>query len=97
MQKITTATLSCKAFLGLQKRCLAHLQPSLKPQQNINGLHEQDDPTKWINMDIINPNIKKMEYFVRDPLVIRANEIINELEQVCFNYLLCNIFLFLYL
>lgn len=84
MQKITRASLSCRAIVGLQKRCLAHLQPSLKPQPNLNGLHDQDDPSKWINMDIINPNIKKMEYFIRDPLVLRANEIISELEQVRF-------------
>lgn len=36
----------------------------------------------------INPNIVKLEYAVRGPLVIRAGEIEKELEKVCDNRIL---------
>lgn len=36
-----------------------------------------------LTMDNINPNIVKMEYAVRGPLVIRAGEIEKEIQQVC--------------
>lgn len=42
---------------------------------------------KCVNLDNLNPCIKKLEYAVRGPLVIRATEIEKELEQVCdYNY-----------
>lgn len=36
---------------------------------------------KTLTLDTINPNVKKMQYAVRGPLVIRANEIEKELEN----------------
>lgn len=38
--------------------------------------------SKAITIDNINPNILKLEYAVRGPLVIRAAEIEKELEKV---------------
>lgn len=38
--------------------------------------------SKAITMENINPNILKLEYAVRGPLVIRAAEIEKELEKV---------------
>ena len=35
-----------------------------------------------LKIDNMNPAVKKMEYAVRGPLVIRANEIEKEIEQV---------------
>lgn len=40
---------------------------------------------KVLNEDNIYENIKKMEYAVRGPLLIRANEIEKELQKVRFN------------
>ena len=37
---------------------------------------------KNLTLDNMNPCIKRMEYAVRGPLVIRANEILNEIDQV---------------
>ena len=39
-----------------------------------------------ITLDNMNPAIKKMEYAVRGPLVIRANAIEKELEKVIKSY-----------
>ncbi|GBO33080.1 hypothetical protein AVEN_20050-1, partial [Araneus ventricosus] len=36
---------------------------------------------RTVTLDNMNPNIKKMEYAVRGPLVTRAAEIENELKQ----------------
>lgn len=38
--------------------------------------------SKAVTMDNINPNMVKLEYAVRGPLVIRATEIEKELEKV---------------
>lgn len=42
-----------------------------------------DVENRKLTLDSINPNIVKMEYAVRGPLVIRAGEIEKELQQVC--------------
>lgn len=39
---------------------------------------------KTLTLDSMNPNVIKMEYAVRGPLVIRAGEIEKEIKQVCF-------------
>lgn len=39
-------------------------------------------PAPVLTVDNINPNIKAMEYAVRGPLVIRANELQKELAAV---------------
>lgn len=39
--------------------------------------------TKTLTLDNMNPNVIKMEYAVRGPLVIRAGEIEKEIKQVC--------------
>lgn len=39
--------------------------------------------SKAVTIENINPNILKLEYAVRGPLVIRAAEIEKELEKVC--------------
>ena len=44
------------------------------PQSAING--------KVLNIDNMNPHVKKMEYAVRGPIVARAAAIEKELEQV---------------
>lgn len=41
--------------------------------------------SKALTIDNINPNILKLEYAVRGPLVIRATEIMKELEKVSRN------------
>lgn len=38
---------------------------------------------RQLTLDSMNPNIVKMEYAVRGPLVIRAGEIEKEIQQVC--------------
>lgn len=38
---------------------------------------------KTLTLDSMNPNVIKMEYAVRGPLVIRAGEIEKEIKQVC--------------
>jgi len=38
-----------------------------------------------LNIDNINPNVKNVEYAVRGPIVIRASEIEQELENVSEN------------
>lgn len=38
--------------------------------------------TKALTLDSMNPNVIKMEYAVRGPLVIRAGEIEKEIKQV---------------
>ena len=38
---------------------------------------------KVLTLDTLNPNIKKMEYAVRGPIVARAAEIEQELANVC--------------
>ena len=42
----------------------------------------ESDPLPSITLDNMNPAIKKMEYAVRGPLVIRATALEKELEQV---------------
>jgi len=37
-----------------------------------------------LTMDTLNPNVRAMEYAVRGPIVVRAGEIENELQQVCY-------------
>ena len=37
---------------------------------------------KILNLDTMNPNIKKVEYAVRGPIVVKAGKIRRELEQV---------------
>lgn len=41
--------------------------------------------SKVLTLDSMNPNIIKMEYVVRGPLIIRAGEIENEIRQVKYN------------
>lgn len=41
--------------------------------------------TKVLTLDSMNPNVIKMEYAVRGPLVIRAGEIEKEIKQVIQN------------
>lgn len=38
---------------------------------------------RQLTLDSMNPNIVRMEYAVRGPLVIRAGEIEKEIQQVC--------------
>lgn len=40
---------------------------------------------KVLNADTMNPNVKKVEYAVRGPIVQRAVQIENELKEVRFN------------
>lgn len=42
-----------------------------------------DSRKRTLTLDSMNPNIVKMEYAVRGPLVIRAGEIEKEIQQVC--------------
>lgn len=44
---------------------------------------------RTMTLDSINPNIVRMEYAVRGPLVIRAGEIEQELQQVRFVKSIC--------
>lgn len=52
--------------------CLASQQPNSKRKMS----------TKVLTLDSMNPNVIKMEYAVRGPLVIRAGEIEKEIKQV---------------
>lgn len=54
-----------------QKRTMATTQPC----------------TNLLSLDSINPNVIKMEYAVRGPLVIRAGEIEKEIAQVSTHFL----------
>lgn len=40
-----------------------------------------------LNAESMNPQVKKIEYAVRGPLVIRAGQIEKELKQVCIHYI----------
>lgn len=42
--------------------------------------------SKGLTVENMNPNIVKLEYAVRGPLVIRAGEIEKELEKVLLNF-----------
>lgn len=51
---------------------------------SVSGFHTSGKMNnKTIAIDTMNPNIVHMQYAVRGPLVIRANEIDKELEKVC--------------
>lgn len=51
-------------------------------------------PKRTLTLESINPNIVKMEYAVRGPLVIRAGEIEQEIKQVRFKYMFIEWFFF---
>ena len=48
-------------------------------EKAVNGLCSQ---SRVLNWDTMNPNVKKMEYAVRGPIVQRAIEIEEELKKV---------------
>lgn len=54
----------------------------LSPLHDLIGVRTM--ATKAITVENINPNILRLEYAVRGPLVIRATEIEKELEKVSF-------------
>lgn len=58
------------------------VEPVLLPQKIFNSSRTM--ASKAVTIDNINPNILKLEYAVRGPLVIRAAEIEKELEKVRF-------------
>lgn len=49
---------------------------------SVNGPWNYRTMSKAVTIENINPNILKLEYAVRGPLVIRAAEIEKELEKV---------------
>lgn len=51
---------------------------------------KKNQQERCVTIDNMNEHIKVMEYAVRGPLVIRANEIVKELEQVCILYITFN-------
>lgn len=56
----------------LTQSCVAQIEPNNKRKMS----------TKVLTLDSMNPNVIKMEYAVRGPLVIRAGEIEKEIKQV---------------
>lgn len=48
--------------------------------------HVRAPGVKVLTMDTMNPNVKKVEYAVRGPIVQRAAQIERELQQVCVLY-----------
>ena len=60
--------------------------PQQTSQSSVNFEHGNKrtmaSSTKALTLDSINPNVIKMEYAVRGPLVIRAGEIEKEIKQV---------------
>lgn len=59
----------------------------LLPQNTLNNTRTM--ASKAVTIENINPNILKLEYAVRGPLVIRAAEIEKELEKVRISVYLC--------
>jgi len=57
-----------------------------KCMRPLNNLHHATgvapSRTKVLSVDNMNPHVKKMEYAVRGPIVIRAGEIEEELKKV---------------
>ncbi|XP_013419828.1 alanine aminotransferase 1 [Lingula anatina] len=76
-------------MLGAQRRivCMSSafrrgLRQTLRTQENIlmmNGPAQKR--SKVLTVDSMNPHVKRMEYAVRGPIVIRAGEIEKEMEQ----------------
>lgn len=48
-------------------------------QQEVNGLQSR---AKVLTLDTMNPNVKKVEYAVRGPIVQRAVQLEKELKEV---------------
>lgn len=46
------------------------------------------DQKKALTLETMNPHVKKLQYAVRGPLVIRAAELEKEIEKVCSVYFL---------
>ncbi|XP_039609741.1 alanine aminotransferase 2-like isoform X1 [Polypterus senegalus] len=59
-------------------RCLSKISVTSKVKMSINGEMSQ---RKVLTIDTMNPNIKKVEYAVRGPIVLRAVEIEKELQE----------------
>lgn len=55
-----------------------------QPTQSFEQNTKRTMSTKVLTLDSMNPNVIKMEYAVRGPLVIRAGEIEKEIKQVNF-------------
>ena len=57
------------------------------------GLGELTPCKRWkvLSVENINPHVKKMEYAVRGPIVIRAGEIEQELQQVHMSAEVCTV------
>lgn len=77
-------TMLCKSRRHLSSIISASLfsrAHSIRELKRINT-RKMASTTNILTMDSINPNVIKMEYAVRGPLVIRAGEIEKELKQV---------------
>lgn len=74
---LDAVTVGSRRRLELVSSCL-EWQPARR--------HASNMATKAVTLENLNPNIIKLEYAVRGPLVIRAGEIEKELEKVSFPY-----------
>lgn len=78
---MTTKLISRPAVVS---RLLCGARSPLRIERTL-AAHKQDPnmaENKAVTMENINPNILRLEYAVRGPLVIRAAEIEKELEKV---------------
>lgn len=74
------------SVLSISSRNFGSLLPkaavNLNQSQDFNYGKNQISAKNKLKLDSINPNIVKMEYVVRGPLLARAHEIEKELKQV---------------
>ena len=68
-----------RPFRGLSAEHFCELQ---KPNMTENGLGHRE---RVLNVDTMNPNVKRIEYAVRGPVVQRAVQIEKELKEVHFH------------
>lgn len=61
---------------------------SIQQEQQRRTMATNQTENRTITLDSMNPNVIKMEYAVRGPLVIRAGEIEKEIKQVAITKLL---------
>lgn len=77
-------TMLCKSRRHLSSIISASLSSRAHSFRELERIYTRKmaSATNILTMDSINPNVIKMEYAVRGPLVIRAGEIEKELKQV---------------
>ena len=64
---------------------IKHISANILSSRSFNG-NGINHAQKVLTIDTMNPHIKKVEYAVRGPIVVKAGAIRQELEQVRYFY-----------